>query len=362
MLIPDYAAPYPVYGQLIPPPPHDAMAVWNLGAKSADVEAAVNLAAAGFGMVLLATTPALSVGFVTATVPDPDGPALEAGIWYPSDAPAAPQRLGLFTQIVATGGDIAGRSLPLVVISHGTGGSFGDHHDTALALAEAGFVVAAVTHTGDNFRDQSGIGQIENRPRHIKALIDYMLASWPQRERLDPARTGIFGFSAGGFTALVAIGGVPDLSRSRSHCAAHPEDWGCRRARETGKTIFAAPEAFVHDPRIVAAVIAAPAIGTAFTPADLAGIKVPIQLWRGDTDEILPHPWHAQNVYDGLPVKPDYRVVPNAGHFAFLTPCTPALASIVPAICRDPAGFDRAVFHREFNPAVVAFFKAKLGP
>jgi predicted dienelactone hydrolase len=53
-------------------------------------------------------------------------------------------------------------------------------------------------------------------------------------------------------------------------------------------------------------------------------------------------------------------VVPNAGHFAFLAPCTPALAAAAPEICRDPAGFDRAAFHREFNPAVVAFFKAKL--
>jgi predicted dienelactone hydrolase len=92
----------------------------------------------------------------------------------------------------------------------------------------------------------------------------------------------------------------------------------------------------------------------------LAGITVPVQLWRGDSDELLPHPRHAQNVYDGLPQRPDYRVVPNAGHFAFLAPCTPAFANIAPEACRDPAGFDRAAFHREFNTAVVAFFKAKL--
>ena len=49
----------------------------------------------------------------------------------------------------------------------------------------------------------------------------------------------------------------------------------------------------------------------------------------------------------------------NAHHFAFLAPCTPALAR-VPEICHDPEGFDRAAFHRGFNPAVVAFFKAKI--
>ena len=87
---------------------------------------------------------------------------------------------------------------------------------------------------------------------------------------------------------------------------------------------------------------------------------MPIQLWRGDSDEILPHPNYAQTVYDRLAVKPEYHVVANAGHFAFLAPCSPSLAAMVPEICHDPEGFDRTAFHREFNPAVVAFFKAKL--
>jgi predicted dienelactone hydrolase len=65
-------------------------------------------------------------------------------------------------------------------------------------------------------------------------------------------------------------------------------------------------------------------------------------------------------VYDGLPAKPEYHVVQNAGHFVFLAPCSPQLERVAPEICRDPAGFDRAAFHREFNPAVVAFFRAKL--
>ncbi len=117
---------------------------------------------------------------------------------------------------------------------------------------------------------------------------------------------------------------------------------------------------WVHDPRIVAAVIASPAVAYAFSAEALSPVKVPIQLWRGDSDEILPHPNYAQAVYDRLAVKPEYHVVPNAGHFAFLAPCTPSLAAVAPEICRDPKGFDRGAFHREFDQAVVAFFKAKL--
>jgi predicted dienelactone hydrolase len=320
----------------------------------------MKIAAAALATLMSATTPALSAGFERVTVPDSDNPPLEAGIWYPSEAPASSQPLGLYQQTVATDAAVAGRGLPVIVMSHGSGGSFEGHYDTALALAEAGFVVAAVTHTGDNYRDHSGFTRVENRPRHIKALVDYMLASWPHRDLIDPARIGMFGFSAGGFTALVVIGGIPDLTRVGPYCAAHPDEWACRKASEYQTEARAVPAAFVHDPRISAAVIAAPAIGYSFTPEGLAGIKVPIQLWRGDSDEILPHPRHAQNVYEGLATKPEYHVVPNAGHFAFLAPCTALAERYAPEICRDPAGFDRAAFHREFNTAVVAFFKAKL--
>ena len=323
----------------------------------------MNIAIAAFGMMMLAATPALSAGFEQVMVPDPSGPPLEVGIWYPSQDPATSQPLGLFQQSVANGGAVAGRGLPLIVMSHGTGGSFEGHYDTALALAAAGFVVAAVTHTGDNYREQTQVGRLENRPRHIKVLIDYMLASWPHRDSIDPARIGMFGFSAGGFTALVAIGGTPDLSTVAPYCAAHPDEWSCRMVKERNIDISGrsteAPN-WVHDPRIAAAVIASPAVGYAFSAKSLSAVTVPIQLWRGDSDEILPHPNYAQTVYDRLPVKPEYHVVPNAGHFAFLAPCSQSLAAMVPEICHDPEGFDRTAFHREFNPAVVAFFKAKL--
>lgn len=317
-------------------------------------------AAALASLLTVAATPAFSAGFQMVTIQDGDRPALEAGIWYPSDAPASPQPLAAVRQqTVAPDGAIAVRQAPLIVISHGSGGSFADHHDTAIALAEAGFVVVAVTHNGDSYRGQGGFTRLD-RPRHIKAAIDYMLSAWPSHDVIDPERIGVYGFSAGGMAALVAIGGTLDRSRVESYCLEHPEDWACKKRKELALDPSNEPVTFVHDARIKAAVIAAPAVGYAFTAESLAPIRVPIQLWRGDHDEILMHPHHAQNVYDNLPTKPEYHVVPNAGHFAYLAPCTPALAQAVPFICHDPEGFDRAAFHGEFNASVVAFFKARL--
>lgn len=96
---------------------------------------------------------------------------------------------------------------------------------------------------------------------------------------------------------------------------------------------------WVHDARIKAAVVAAPALGFTFTPAGLSAVSVPVQLWRAEEDEILPHPNYAQAVYEALPRKPDYHVVPNAGHFAFVPPYSEALAQRALARLRliDPA-------------------------
>ena len=94
----------------------------------------------GLVTVALAVSSAGAAGFQYAAAPDPDGQPLELAIWYPSDGKVSPQPIGLSTQDVAFYGAVQGKALPLIVISHGTGGSPAGHADTALALAEAGFI------------------------------------------------------------------------------------------------------------------------------------------------------------------------------------------------------------------------------
>ena len=148
-----------------------------------------------------------AVAFARLEIPDGAGPAIEAGVWTP--------------------GADGGARRPLIVISHGNGGDFRSHEATARALAQAGFVVAALTHTGDNWRDQSRATDVAQRPRQLRVLIDYLLSDWTGRTAIDADRIGAFGFSAGGFTVLTAAGGEPDLGRIGDHCIAHPGFYDC---------------------------------------------------------------------------------------------------------------------------------------
>ena len=309
---------------------------------------------------LLATVAtAAEVGFQTRSIPNGADKPLTIGIWYPTDAAPADHALGAFSQSVAPDGQIeGGMRLPLIVMSHGTGGWFGEHYDTALALAHAGFVVAAVSHTGDTYDDLSRQLRISERPAHLRLVVDYMTGQWSGRLRLNPKRIGAFGFSSGGFTVLAAVGGQADFARIAPHCVDHPTYFDCQLLQS--QTSVAAPAAWIKDERIKAAVIAAPALGFTFGAQGLQSVRLPIQLWRAENDHILPHPDYAEAVRTALPLPPETHVVAGADHFDFLAPCTDRLAHLAPQICLSAPGFDRAAFHLEFNRQVVQFFQAHL--
>ena len=258
--------------------------------------------------VLLTGFPAVAatVGFTHRMIPDGTNPPLELGIWYPATAAPQPTRIGLFTQNLAPDAHLQGRGLPLIVISHGNGGEFTGHNDIAYALAEAGFVVAAPTHTGDNYRDQSHATDIGGRVRQLSATIDFMEKTW-QPGAIDPARIGAFGFSAGGLTVLIAAGAEPDLRRIGPHCDAHPTFFDCLLMQAHH---VSAPQAtmptLAHDTRLRAIVVAAPALGYTLSPAGLQHVRIPVQLWRADDDMILPAPFYADVVRAALPVPPEF--------------------------------------------------------
>jgi predicted dienelactone hydrolase len=301
-----------------------------------------------------------NAGFQVIQVPDPQGALIEVGVWYPTLAPATAPARGMGNMPVAQDAPLEGQKLPLVVMSHGNGGWFGGHYDTAITLAKAGFVVAALTHTGDNYKDQSRAADMANRPRQLHVLIDYMLADWTQQARLDPQRVGAFGFSSGGFTVLAAAGGEPDLRRIGPHCGVNPGHYECQVVRRSPAPTEALSAPWTHDPRIRAVVSAAPALGYTFRAESLKGLTAPVQLWRAADDEILPDPFHASAVRAALPASTDFHLVPKARHFDFLTPCDDYGRANLAFLCASAPDFDRAAFHHSFNAAVATFFTRHL--
>lgn len=317
--------------------------------------------------LLFASSPTLAgVGFQEMEIPDPSRGTMQILIWYPSTGEPRLQKLAAYEQRIAQSGRIDGGPLPLVVISHGTGGSAHGHHDTAWALADAGFVVVALTHPGDNYADTRHYArreQLTERPRQVSRVIDYMLGAWPDRRAVDQGRIGIFGFSMGGFTALASLGGRPETSGLVAQCKAMPRKAACLAlggAQDVRRKFGQAALGVVPDPRLKAAFVAAPALPALFLPDGLRDLHKPVELWAAELDELVPLDPDILIVRDGLPVPPARHIEPGAGHYSFLAPCTEAQKDAAHDICADGPGFDRAAFHRRLNAAVVAFFRRNL--
>ncbi len=294
---------------------------------------------------------------------------LEIGIWYPADEAVSPIPNTPFGQALALDAEPVGRDRPLIIISHGNSGWMGGHAGTALALAEAGYVVAALTHADDNYENESVSPSVwaVSRPDEVVASIAYMLERWPGADHISRERIGVFGFSAGGYTALVTAGGAPDFQQAMQHCEDEPIEFTC----EIGliEDIASTDVKFTSrdpasEPQVKAISIAAPGFGFAFDGKSLEAISIPVQIWSGSLDSRVPHDSNGRLLADALNSETDVEFVEGAGHFSFLQPCDPKLESENPRIwnmiCVDEGDFDRVAFHEEFNAKVVKFFDKAL--
>ena len=303
---------------------------------------------------------AQAAGITSMTVPaSGTEAALQAIIWTPCAKAAGTVQMGIVTVQGVRDCAVERGGLPLIVISHGKGGSSLGHHDTATALADAGFVVVTVNHPGDSYGDETGSGSLaifESRPRDISRLISFMTQHWQHRQQLKGGEVGVFGFSRGGYTTLSLIGAVPDVAAGAERfCSAGPflNTSMCRQLKSDGVHIRAMP-----DPRVRAAVVVDPL--NLFGASSFKAVRVPVQLWASEAGGDGVEFSHIAAIQSKLPQAPDFHVARGAGHFAYLAPCPPILMQSAKEICSDPKGFDRAGWHQKMNADVVSFFQKNL--
>ncbi|WP_095202215.1 alpha/beta hydrolase family protein [Mesorhizobium carmichaelinearum] len=312
----------------------------------------------------LAATTAHAAGLKFIQIPgDAAGPAIDAVMWSPCASPAVEVKIKGFLVPAVPDCPIAGGTLPLIVISHGYGGWYFGHHDTAEALADAGFVVVAINHPQANHADMSranGLGVLRQRPLDIKRTIDFMLGASADSAKIDPRRVGFFGFSQGGYTGLVIGGANPDFNKLPPRCS-DPTAVGCPPAGQPEPARKQLPlEMLTHDLRIKAIVVADPLSVVFQTTDSVKDVKVPLQLWSSEFGGDAVSPADVKRLTGLLPPTLDFHVVPNAVHFSFLTPCPPEDARKPSPACIDAPGFDRIAFHKAFNADVLAFFRQYL--
>jgi len=267
------------------------------------------------------------------------GVRFSALLLYPTLALAAPTAFGPYSLRVAPDAPPAQGRFPLVVLSHGNGGSPLLYRELSTHLARHGFVVVCPKHPGNSLGDNDLAdtpANLVNRPRHVGLCLDAVLQDEALGTRIRRDAIAAIGHSLGAYTVLCAAGGVP---------------W----------TREGAPIEVPHDDRLRALVLLAPAGAFFGGPGSLREVTQPMLILAAEHDLVTPG-WQATLVRDRAPDPGRIRlqVVPGAGHFSFLGPFPAPMRRAEFAPAQDPPGFDRTAFQKQLAAQVLEWLEATL--
>ena len=314
--------------------------------------------------------------------------ALVTDIWYPADPAAVEQMQWIgtadapFAKAAKAACDAkpiaTPEKFPLILLSHGIGGSSSMMAWLGAALASHGYIAAAVNHPGNNaLEDYTIPGAIlwGQRAADLTALLNQLLADPTFGPRIDANRIGAAGFSLGGLTVIEIAGGLTDLSRYQAFCKSPKADGMCvdpfeyphllanatalAKSDPAMQTAFAESAKSHRDPRIRAIFAMAPALGPAFDPDSLAKITIPTQIVAGLSDTIVPVDSSAKFFAAHIP-HAQLSLLQAVGHYTFLATCAELGDRTRPQLCIDQAGILRDEVHTQTATQAATFFAANL--
>lgn len=293
-----------------------------------------------------------------------------ADVWYPANpaTPESPIVYGLGRGTASRDATIAEGRFPIVLLSHGAGGSARDYPWIGEYLARGGFVVLGVSHFGESWVygpetiDPVAVTRLWLRPKDCSFALDKLLVHPDFADHVDPAKIAALGHSSGGATVIMLAGAIFDATSLRAYCASGDStgDHGCDYAKTL--TLDTPPEASASysDKRIKVIVALDPAAGPGFSDESLAKVAVSTLIVGAVENDFLPFEHHASRIAKRIPNASLIELANGEGHFVYLASCTaPIEANGIP-LCKDRDGVDREAVHAMLAPKIASFLKSAL--
>jgi predicted dienelactone hydrolase len=297
---------------------------------------------------------------------------LKTEIWYPT-ADAYPQAepqpdFPFIVPPTIRDAKLLNRRFPLVLISHGTGGGRITLAWMATALAQQGYVVAAVDHWGNTYDNKTPEGFLKNwnRPLDISFVLTQLLQDASLSKMIDPQKVGALGFSIGGYTVIALAGGEVDYNALQRYIRT-PQG-----RKEVTVPEFPQLASLVNDPtmdtlfrnipplkdkRIKAVFALSPAIGQGFSSSkQVKQIDIPVSIVGAESDSITPYQTNALHYHKLLPNSEYYLVKGKVGHYIFLNEAKEGLKNEMPLIYADDPSISRRQIHEQVAQQAVNFF------
>ena len=313
-----------------------------------------------------------------------DGPRpLATTVWYPAASSSVESEWGVgvfrFGRSALDAPFADSKRHPLIVLSHGTGGSAAQLSWLAEKLVNAGFLVAAVNHHGNTAaEDRSwphGFALPSERARDLTVLIDKLLADPELAAHVDSTRVGAAGFSLGGYSVLATVGAHLTLADWQLRCKDEAHNPVCRLPPEADfsmadmlaladsdvafKAAMSRDQQPINDKRIRAVYAIAPALVSLLHKQELASVQVPVRFVLAEADQQIQFLKTLGAISQSLP-DATMVTIPGAGHYAFLAPCSFRGKIFVGAVCRDPGEVSRLELHDRIGLDAASFFNTSL--
>ncbi|WP_320199970.1 alpha/beta hydrolase family protein [Agrobacterium sp. rho-13.3] len=295
----------------------------------------------------LATYGAYPVGVRTLTATNPgqiDVVKIEAGkdlprydrplvleVWYPAKDANDGGNYSVFLRDGKTEVSIAGRAkrdveshkengekFPLIIISHGYPGNRYLLSPLAENLASKGYVVASIDHTDSTYNDRAAFGStLVNRPLDQHFALQEITKLTAEKDNflsdiVDVSRTGLIGYSMGGYGAVVTAGaGVSEKAVSA--------DWSAAARTLAIHQAGTKEHADLFDPRLKAIISIAPwgMQRGMWDEKGLSEIKVPIFFMAGSADDVSDYAKGIRPLFEGkMPVDRYLLTFADANHNA----------------------------------------------
>ncbi|HEV7309203.1 alpha/beta hydrolase family protein [Ensifer sp.] len=299
---------------------------------------------------------------------------LHVALWYPTPDRTGAVAVGenrAFVGISAIVNAAATDEVsPLVVLSHGYGGSWRNLNWLASRLVQQGYIVAAPDHPGTTTFDRNAkdAAMSFERPRDLSRTIDALVADPQLGGRIDESQIAAVGHSLGGWTVTALAGARFDTELFRAGCRVNASPRACALSDELGLGASKLQDD-MSDNRLRAFVSLDLGLARGFSPQSLARLRAPALVIAAGTDiGDMPADLESGYLTSHLPkATSTYVEIPDAMHFSFMSPCKPGAAALIEeetpgdgVVCRDGGVRSREQIHREIAFLIIGFLAEAL--
>ena len=323
-----------------------------------------------FLIVCLGTSAQAQVGFQNLKAGE-----LIVGVWYPTNISEKSSRLGPFDVTLAFDAEpVKAGKYQVVLMSHGNSGRMRNHHLTAKALANAGFIAIAPLHTADHLVGGDDTYKAMNwRVMELAHALEAVIQIDSFRQIVDTSRVHAIGYSLGAITALNAAGIGLDKSLIDEHCSQNEDpafcdtpSWLLRqklkyiRGVSTPSFFRKIPDKYFTLPFVNGGVAVIAPVGQGIVYDENFFSAQNVFVLGFLEDKVTVPEFHAKNINDVLAKNVIAHYSLRKGHHsAFIAPFAKRVTDeeFIEA-AQDPPDFNRPEFLTGLNNELVGFFSA----